>query len=117
MDICSNSKSDKPTEPSHKHIKTLKGVLPKIDSLELLKTTYPYSIMGSYSKLSKTTSFEFDESKFIRLEKRREEMISNLELKSLDAREILMYNKVDEVNNLNISKTTKDAVFNNLWKI
>ena len=66
--------------------------------------------MGSYSKLSKTTSFEFDESKFIiAFEKRREDMISNLEfLKSLIAREILMYNKVDEVNNLNILKTTKD---------
>ena len=27
-----------------------------------------------------------------------------------------MYNKVDEVNNLNISNTTKEEVFNNLWK-
>jgi hypothetical protein len=50
--------------------------------------------------------------------KRKEpELISNLEfLKTLDSREILMYNKVDEVNNLNISNTTKEEVFNNLWK-
>lgn len=120
LEICTKSKSDKPIDDSYKHMKTLKGVLPKIDRKDLLgvlKSTYPYSLMGSYSKLAKSTSFEFDEDKFQRLEKKRREMIDNLDfLKSLDAKEILMYNKVDEVNNLNISKTTKDAVFNNLWK-
>ena len=98
MDICSNSKSDKPIDDSYKHMKTLKGVLPKIDRKDLLgvlKSTYPYSLMGSYSKLAKSTSFEFDEDKFQRLEKKRREMIDNLDfLKSLDAKEILMYNKV-----------------------
>ena len=120
LELCKKPNKPKPQNKTDNQLKKLKGILPKVDRkdlLELLKTTYPYSIMGSYSKLSKTTSFEFDEGKFERLEKRREEMISNLEfLKSLDAREILMYNKVDEVNNLNISKTTKDAVFENLWK-
>lgn len=120
LELCKKPNKPKPQNKTDNQLKKLKGILPKVDRkdlLELLKTTYPYSIMGSYSKLSKTTSFEFDEGKFERLEKRREEMISNLEfLKSLDAREILMYNKVDEVNNLNISKTAKDAVFENLWK-
>lgn len=120
LDLCKTPNKTSNQIKSDTQLKKLKGLLPNVDRkdlLELLKTTYPYSIMGSYSKLSKTTSFEFDESKFKRLEKRREEMITNLEfLKTLDAREILMYNKVDEVNNLNISKTTKDAVFKNLWK-
>ena len=120
LDLCKTPNKTSNQIKSDTQLKKLKGLLPNVDRkdlLELLKTTYPYSIMGSYSKLSKTTSFEFDESKFKRLEKRREEMIANLEfLKTLDAREILMYNKVDEVNNLNISKTTKDAVFKNLWK-
>ena len=85
--------------------------------LEVLKSTYPYSIMGSYSKLSNTTSFEFDEGKFKRLDDRRNEMISNLDfLKTLDAKEILMYNKVNEVRNLSIPQKTKDDVFENLWR-
>ena len=120
FELCSEPNKSKSEIIADNQLKKLKSVLPKVDSkdlIELLKTTYPYSIMGSYSKLSKTTSFEFNEEKFQRLEKKRDEMISNLEfLKSLDAREILIYNKVDEVNNLNISKTTKDVVFNNLWK-
>ena len=119
-ELCFKSNQTQTQIRTDNELKKLKSILPRIerkDLLELLKTTYPYSIMGSYSKLSKTTSFEFDENKFNRLEKRREELISNLEfLKSLDAREILMFNKVDEVQNLKISKTTKDDVFNNLWK-
>ena len=120
LELSTKSKKTKSQIKPNIQLNKLKSILPQIDRkelLEVLKTTYPYSIMGSYSKLSKTTSFEFDEGKFMRLEKKRNEMISNLEfLKSLDAREILMYNKVDEVQNLNISKTTKDNVFNNLWK-
>lgn len=115
-------KSDKSTSEikTDNELKKIKAILPRIerkDLLELLKTTYPYSIMGSYSKLSKTTSFELNEDKFARLEQKRTELITNLDfLKTLDAREVLMYNKVDEVNNLNISKKIKDEVFDNLWK-
>ena len=119
-EICFKSNQTETQIRTDNELKKIKSILPRVDRkdlLELLKTTYPYSIMGSYSKLSKITSFEFDEDKFNRLEKKRTELISNLEfLKSLDAREILMYNKVDEVNNLNISKKIKDEVFNNLWK-
>ena len=119
-EMCFKSNQTETQIRTDNELKKIKSILPRVDRkdlLELLKTTYPYSIMGSYSKLSKTTSFEFDENKFNRLEKKRTELISNLEfLKTLDAREILMYNKVDEVNNLNISKTTKDEVFDNLWK-
>ena len=119
-EICSQSKGNKTKINTDKELKTLKGVLPKIDRkdlLEVLKSTYPYSLMGSYSKLSNTTSFEFDESKFKRLDEKRNEMISNLDfLKTLDAKEILMYNKVNEVRNLSIPQKTKDDVFENLWR-
>jgi len=119
-ELCFKSNQTKTQIKRENELKKIKSILPRVDRkdlLELLKTTYPYSIMGSYSKLSKTTSFELNEDKFSRLEKKRTELISNLEfLKTLDSREILMYNKVDEVNNLNISNTTKEEVFNNLWK-
>ena len=120
QEMCFKSNQSKSEIKTDKELKKIKAILPRVDRkdlLELLKTTYPYSIMGSYSKLSKVTSFELDEEKFARLEQKRTELITNLDfLKTLDAREILMYNKVDEVNNLNISNTTKDTVFNNLWK-
>ena len=120
LEMCNKPNQSKTQIKSDTELKKLKSILTNVDRkdlLELLKTTYPYSILGSYSKLSKSTSFEFDENKFKRLEKKRDEMVSNLEfLKTLDSREILMYNKVDEVQNLNISKTTKDAVYKNLWK-
>ena len=119
-EMCFKSNQTKTQIKKDNELKKIKSILPRVDRkdlLELLKTTYPYSIMGSYSKLSKVTSFELDEEKFARLEQNRTELITNLDfLKTLDAREILMYNKVDEVNNLNISNTTKDTVFNNLWK-
>ncbi len=119
-EMCFKSNQTKTQIKKDNELKKIKSILPRVDRkdlLELLKTTYPYSIMGSYSKLSKVTSFELDEEKFARLEQKRTELITNLDfLKTLDAREILMYNKVDEVNNLNISNTTKDTVFNNLWK-
>ena len=120
QEMCFKSNQSKSEIKTDNELKKIKAILPRVDRkdlLELLKTTYPYSIMGSYSKLSKVTSFELDEEKFARLEQKRTELITNLDfLKTLDAREILMYNKVDEVNNLNISNTTKDTVFNNLWK-
>ncbi|MDA9887260.1 DUF4338 domain-containing protein [Flavobacteriaceae bacterium] len=119
-EMCFKSNQSKSEIKTDNELKKIKAILPRVDRkdlLELLKTTYPYSIMGSYSKLSKVTSFELDEEKFARLEQKRTELITNLDfLKTLDVREILMYNKVDEVNNLNISNTTKDTVFNNLWK-
>ena len=118
--ICSESKGTTPPIESDKEIKVLKGLLPKINRKELLgvlKSTYPYSLMGSYSKLSNNTTFEFDEDRFERLDSIRTEMIANLDiLKSLDAKEILIYNKVDEVRNLNISAKSKSEVFNNLWQ-
>ena len=116
--ICSESKGTTPPIESDKELKVLKGLLPKINRIELLdvlKTTYPYSLMGSYSKLSNSTTFEFDEDRFERLDSMRTEMIANLDfLKSLDAKEILIYNKVDEVRNLNISAKSKSEVYSNL---
>ena len=120
QEMCFKSNQSKSEIKTDNELKKIKAILPRVDRkdlLELLKTTYPYSIMGSYSKLSKVTSFELDEEKFARLEQKRTELITNLDfLKTLDAREILMFNKVDEVNNLNISKKIKDEVFDNLWK-
>ena len=105
QEMCFKSNQSKSEIKTANELKKIKAILPRVDRkdlLELLKTTYPYSIMGSYSKLSKVTSFELDEEKFARLEQKRTELITNLDfLKTLDAREILMYNKVDEVNNLN----------------
>lgn len=69
-ELCFKSNQTKTQIKKDNELKKIKSILPRVDRkdlLELLKTTYPYSIMGSYSKLSKTTSFELNEDKFSRL--------------------------------------------------
>ncbi len=120
LQICTEKTSASKHDYRTKDLSKLKTLLKRVDKhelLDLMRSTYPYSIMGTYSKVSKTTSFDFDEDKFKRLDEKRTELIKNLDyLKSLDAREILLYQKVDEVKSLQVPKKTKDEVFANLWK-
>ena len=120
LQICTEKTSASKHDYRTKDLSKLKTLLKRVDKhelLDLMRSTYPYSIMGTYSRVSKTTSFDFDEDKFKRLDEKRTELIKNLDyLKSLDAREILLFQKVDEVKSLQVPKKTKDEVFNNLWK-
>lgn len=115
--LCFQSPKEK-TDKSE--INKVKSSLKKVESnelVEVLKNTYPYSLMVSYSSHTDTTTFTFNDTRFNTLNERREALKDNLEfLKKLDARELLIYKKVEEVKNLNIPSRIKDGVFNNLWR-
>ena len=119
-EICSKNKGLQGVKKTNKDVSTLKGVIPRIekdDLLEVLQSTYPYSMMGSYSSHNNSHTIELNDKKFERLSTKRDELISNLDfLSSLDSREVLLWNKVDEVHNLSVPKKVREEVFKNLWK-
>tara|TARA_R110001583_G_scaffold62101_2_gene183023 strand:- start:8096 stop:10303 length:2208 start_codon:yes stop_codon:yes gene_type:complete len=101
------------------YISTIKSSLPNINSTELLnllEDTYPFSLMVKVNRDS-FTNISFDETIFKELDLKRKELIDDLEFKkSLTIRELLMFEKFNEIERTDINDKIKEEVYNLLWK-
>jgi len=93
--------------------KLLKKHSPETDEIDLiLKTTYPYNL--NYT--DETTMVE-NLPKLKDLKKKRTELIDNLMMKqSLDARELVMYNKLNEFQRNGFDKGLMKELKNQIWQ-
>ena len=94
------SVSKKVTEKNH--VTLVRNSISNLSSEELfsiLKTTYPFSLMGDYNSNEGYTNISLNQSKFETFDKKRKELVDDLEFKkSLTTEELLMFEKLDEYN-------------------
>ncbi len=112
------SVSKKVTEKNH--ITLVRNSISNLSSEELfsiLKTTYPFSLMGDYNSKEGYTNISLNQSKFETFDKKRKELIEDLEFKkSLTTEELLMFEKLDEIQRTKISNDIKKQVIEDLWR-
>jgi hypothetical protein len=112
------SVSKKVTEKNH--VTLVRNSISNLSSEELfsiLKTTYPFSLMGDYNSNEGYTNITLNQTKFDSFDKKRKELIEDLEFKkSLTTEELLMFEKLDEIQRTKISNDVKKQVVNDLWR-
>jgi len=93
--------------------KLLRKHSPEADEIStILKTTYPYNL-----NYTDETTLAENQPKLDTLKKKRIEMIDNLMMKkSLDARELVMYNKLNEFQRNGFDKNLMKDLKNQIWK-
>lgn len=102
------------------YVTMVKNSLPNITTnelFEILKTTYPFSMMGEFNKVEGYTNITLNDTKLAEFETKRKELIDDLELKkSLSTEELLMFEKFDEIERTQIDSDISKKVMNDLWK-
>jgi hypothetical protein len=102
------------------YVTMVKNSLPNISTnelFEILKTTYPFSLIGDFNTNEGYTNISLNINKFDTFDKKRSELIEDLEFKkSLSVEELLMFEKLDEIQRTKISENIKKQVINDLWR-